>query len=337
MDGWSLLWIGVAFGLSLLFTPLVRGFARRVGMVAKPRADRWHQKPTALLGGVAFFAAALITGLVAGTITQQRAVLFLASGVLFVVGLLDDIFRIRPYQKLIGQIAGALLWIVLGGTFRWTPWWFADVAITLFWIVGITNAINLLDNMDGLSAGISSTAAIFLAICFWQNENGEWASLLAILAASLLGFLVYNHNPASIFMGDCGALFLGQFLAGASVANRVGADATSFFAVVAVPVLILFIPIFDTTLVTVLRIRAGRPISQGGRDHTSHRLVALGFSERRAVWRLYGLGGLAGSLALVAGAAPLAVSLPLTALFVIGMAGFAVRLARVKVYDAPAA
>ena len=146
--------------------------------------------------------------------------------------------------------------------------------------------MNLLDNMDGLAAGVSAIAAAFLGWNFLATTDAE--ALCGRFAGALAGFLVYNPHPASIFMGDCGSLFIGFFLACAALLNgSAGGRSRSVVAVLAVPVLVLLMPIFDTTLVTIVRKVAGRSVSQGGRDHTSHRLVALGLSEKYAVWMLY--------------------------------------------------
>jgi UDP-GlcNAc:undecaprenyl-phosphate GlcNAc-1-phosphate transferase len=159
------------------------------------------------------------------------------------------------------------------------------------------------------------------------------AVMMSVFAAALLGFLVYNSNPATIFMGDSGSMFIGFFLAGAALVNVSGGRSRSFVPVLAVPILVLFIPIFDTTFVTILRKLAGRAASQGGRDHTSHRLVALGMSERRAVWMLYGLAGLSGFLAIMVRQVKPDVSLALLAAFILVLTLLGVYLAGVKGYD----
>jgi UDP-GlcNAc:undecaprenyl-phosphate GlcNAc-1-phosphate transferase len=325
-----------ALVVSLLLTPLVRRVAIAVGMVAQPKRDRWHAKPTALLGGVAVALTVLIAWLAfpdrmpAGP--QGKFVLG-ASLFLCVVGLVDDVWHIKPYQKLIGQVLGATLIIYAGLSLPWTAWATVNVALTFFWLVGITNAINLLDNMDGLAAGVSATAASFLAIGFVLSGRPAEAVMLGVLAAALIGFLVYNSNPASIFMGDCGSMFIGFFLASAALLTSAGTPSRSFVVVIAVPVLVLFIPIFDTTLVTIVRKLAGRAASQGGRDHTSHRLVALGLTERRAVWLLYGLSVMSGMAAVLVKQLDIGLSLPLIALFAIALALLGVYLAGVKVYE----
>jgi UDP-GlcNAc:undecaprenyl-phosphate GlcNAc-1-phosphate transferase len=325
--------VGLALVLALVLTPLVRYLARRGGMVSRPRSDRWAKKPTALLGGVAIFAAMAVVYLTLLPPVEHGWVVFGASAFLFLVGLVDDFRHVKPYQKLVGQIMGAALVILGGLTLPWTSSSLLNMALTLFWLVGITNAINLLDNMDGLAAGVSAIAAAFLSATFFAAGDPAPGLLLAALAATLLGFLVYNFNPASIFMGDCGSLFIGFFLGSAALMGVTGGRVRGLLPVLTVPVLLLLIPIFDTTLVTVLRKLAGRPASQGGRDHTSHRLVALGLSERRAVGLLYGLAVLSGLMALFVRRAPADISLALIAAFTLALTLLGVHLARVKVYE----
>jgi len=323
----------VSFALALALTPLVRAAARRHGIVARPKADRWHSKPTAMLGGVAIYAAVVVTYLLLVPHTRQGWVVVGASTALFAVGLVDDFLHIKPYQKLIGQVLGASAVVYFGLLLPWG--WGASVAmaVTIFWLIGITNAINLLDNMDGLGAGISAIAAVFIAANFAVNGQMTEAATLAVFAAALMGFLIYNSNPASIFMGDCGSMFVGFFLASSALLSSAGDRGRSFIVVIAVPVLILFIPIFDTTLVTVVRKLSGRAASQGGRDHTSHRLVALGLSERRAVWMLYAFAASSGLLAMLVRQFEYHTGIAMVAGFAVVLTLIGVYLAGVKVYD----
>ncbi len=259
--------------------------------------------------------------------------IIIASTFLFFVGLVDDLIHTKPYQKLIGQIMGAAFIIYYGLSLPWTSSLPLNMALTIFWLIGITNALNLLDNMDGLAAGISVIASCFLGLSFLNTGQMTEALMVLTFAGALLGFLIYNSNPASIFMGDCGSLFVGFFLASTALVNVSGGRSRSFLPVLAVPILVLFIPIFDTTFVTVLRKISGRAASQGGRDHTSHRLVALGMSERHAVWMLYGFAALSGVLALLVQRMKLDVSLAAIAGFTILLTLLGVYLAGVKVYD----
>jgi UDP-GlcNAc:undecaprenyl-phosphate GlcNAc-1-phosphate transferase len=329
----TLLAVAIAFVLALVLTPLVRASARRFGIVAKPKTDRWHKKPTAMLGGVAIWLSVIISVQFFIPHTVYTWVLLRASTFLFLVGLVDDILHIKPYQKLIGQILGSAYVIYYGLTLPWTSSMVVNMALAIFWLIGITNAINLLDNMDGLASGIAIIAAGFLALSFVNTNQHVEALMMVAFAGALLGFLIYNSNPASIFMGDCGSMFVGFFLASSALVNVSGGRSRSFLPVLAVPILVLFIPIFDTTFVTVLRKLSGRAASQGGRDHTSHRLVALGMSERHAVLMLYGFAALSGLLALIVQKSRLDVSLAAVAGFTIVLTLIGVYLAGVKVYD----
>lgn len=329
--------------LALVLTPVVRAVARSYGLVAAPKTDRWHKKPTAMFGGVAMWLAVAVSYLVfirpsTAHVWRHFPESFLdvvmgASTFLFLVGLADDLFHTKPYQKLIGQVMGSAFVVYYGLTLPWTGYSALNVALTIFWLIGITNAINLLDNMDGLAAGIAIIASGFLALSFLTTGQITEALLLVTFAGALLGFLVYNSSPASIFMGDCGSMFIGFFLASAALVNVSGGRSRNFVPVLAVPILVLFIPIFDTTFVTIIRKLSGRSASQGGRDHTSHRLVALGTSERHAVWLLYGLAALSGFLALLVQSVKLDVSLAAIAGFTILLTLLGVYLAGVKVYD----
>jgi UDP-GlcNAc:undecaprenyl-phosphate/decaprenyl-phosphate GlcNAc-1-phosphate transferase len=341
----NLMSVAVAFGLALVLTPLVRAFARRIGLVAKPKSDRWHKQPTAMLGGLAIWLSVVITYLLffrpntlfgfdrTNLSVSYSWVVISSSAFLFLIGLIDDLIHTKPYQKLIGQIMGSAFVIYYGLTLPWTRSYSVNVVLTIFWLIGITNALNLLDNMDGLAAGIAVIGSAFLALSFLTTGQLPEALMMLTFAGALLGFLIYNSNPASIFMGDCGSLFIGFFLASSALVNVAGGRSRSFLPVLAVPILVLFIPIFDTTFVTILRKVSGRAASQGGRDHTSHRLVALGMSERHAVWMLYGFAALSGVLALLVQRMKLDVSLAAIAGFTILLTLLGVYLAGVKVYD----
>jgi UDP-GlcNAc:undecaprenyl-phosphate GlcNAc-1-phosphate transferase len=322
-----------AFLSSAALTPLVGAIARRRGAVAKPKADRWHTKPTAMFGGIAIVIAVTGTQLLL-PLTRESRIVMAASVALFLVGLADDLLHIKPYQKLIGQLLGAAGVVSFGLVLPWTASFPLNVLITMFWLVGITNAVNMLDNMDGLAAGVSAIAASFLGLNFIANQQWPEALMLAAFAGALLGFLIYNHQPASIFMGDCGSMFVGFLLASSAlVSGPGGGRSRSVVAVLAVPVLVFVVPIFDTTFVTLMRKLAGRAASQGGRDHTSHRLVALGLSERHAVWMLYTFAVAAGSLAMLVRHAALDVSIGAIASFTLILTFLGVSLAHVRVYD----
>ncbi|MBA3634117.1 MAG: hypothetical protein H0W58_15105 [Acidobacteria bacterium] len=322
-----------SFALAVILTFAVRGFARRCGIVAAPKTDRWHKRPTAMLGGVAIFLTTVLMYALLVPKTKESLVILAGGTFLFLVGLIDDILHIKPYQKLIGQFIGVAVVVGFGLVLQWTDSEIFNLAITAFWLIGITNAINLLDNMDGLATGISAIAAFSLAFGFGAGGQFDELLLISVFIGALLGFLVYNFNPASIFMGDCGSMFVGFFLASSVLMTQVGGRSRSVVSVLAIPALILLVPIFDTTFVTVLRKIWGRKASEGGRDHTSHRLVALGLSERNAVLMLYGFALLAGILSLFIANLQLTQSLALIGFFVIVLTIIGVYLAKVKVYQ----
>lgn len=292
---WPLL---CALGVALVATPLAMWIARRVGAVAPPRADRWHKRPTPMLGGIAIFLAHTITLLVFLPMRTEVIGLLVAGTAIFVLGLVDDVRPLRPSVKLAGQLVAACLLVPFGVHAIFVIHPVIAIPATLFWIVAITNAFNLLDNMDGLSSGVAAISAGFLMVVALMTGQGEVALIAVSLAGAALGFLVYNFNPARIFMGDSGSLFLG-FNLGSLAIMGTWREASNLFLVLIVPLCVLAVPLFDTTLVTLLRKLSGRAISQGGRDHSSHRLVALGLSERNAVLVLYAVCIAFGSLAII--------------------------------------
>ncbi len=311
----ALLSLAVAFLLAGALTPLVRWGALRWGLVAETRSDRWHRSPTPAVGGVAIFAA-FAAASAAGTLllpetealhahlgpelhgwTALHGVLVVAAGV-FVLGLVDDLRPLRPLTKLAGQVVGAGVLVASGVLLSLTGIYPLDVALTFLWVVGITNAVNLLDNMDGLAAGVAGIAAAFLGAILLLDGLPQQAVVAFALAGAAGGFLLHNHPPARIFMGDSGALLLGVVLAGLALSPAPGAG-RGVATLLAVPGLLLAVPILDTALVTASRVAEGRPVSQGGRDHVSHRLVRLGVPERRAVHVLWGLTLAGGTVAFL--------------------------------------
>lgn len=280
------LFFSISFILSLVLTAVVKRLAKREGLVAQPREDRWHREPVPLLGGVGICFSFLIPFLLIPARSRALWILALVSFLGFALGLLDDLRSLKPQTKLIGQIVLASVLIYLDFLLRLTPYPLLNIVLTLIWIVGITNALNLLDNMDGLCAGVTVIAIGFRLVFFLMDHNAQGAMASVLFMGSVLGFFFHNFHPASIFMGDSGSLFIGFFLSGLNLAE--GFPYTkSFSAILLFPVLILLVPIFDTSFVTLTRILTGRPVSAGGADHTSHRLVAIGLSERQAVVTLY--------------------------------------------------
>jgi UDP-GlcNAc:undecaprenyl-phosphate GlcNAc-1-phosphate transferase len=328
----------LALGLGLAVVPACRFLALRYGFVATPREDRWHRRPVALFGGVGiaavFFACAVALG-----IAKQLPVLVITAALMFTVGVVDDLLSLKPSTKLVAQIALASVLLFFDYRLNWLQSTTLDSLLTLVWIVGLTNAFNLIDNMDGLCAGIAIIAGTALLIDLLPGAAGTRASYevryLAILLGATAGFLVYNLHPASIFMGDGGSLLLGfSFAAMTLSAGHPAPVRSDVLSIVAGPVLVLLIPIFDTTLVTISRRISGRRASQGGRDHSSHRLVAIGLSERRAVALLWTLAAIGGVLGIGVGNFGQKWSVLVTAsAFLVGMVLFAAYLGGIRVYE----
>jgi UDP-GlcNAc:undecaprenyl-phosphate GlcNAc-1-phosphate transferase len=267
-------------------------------MVVYPRSDRWHKHPTPVLGGVAIYLSLILTYLIFLRVDGEIFSLILISSFVFLTGLLDDIFEISPPTKFLLQILASLLLIHAGFIMVFTKWYILNFVLTLFWLVGITNAFNLLDNMDGLSSGIALIATFFMMVFFVTSGMSPHFFLGMAFAGALLGFLIYNFNPASIFMGDAGSLFIGFFIAGLALSKNFTFTSNIFY-VILIPAFILLVPIFDTTFVTITRTLSSKPVSQGGKDHTSHRLVSIGLTEKESVLVLYGLSIFAGFLAYI--------------------------------------
>ncbi len=336
----------LALALNLLLIPLVRRVSFKLGRVAQPREDRWHRQPTPTLGGVGMFLSFAISLLVCQLLFPgwaMGALGFLSGSLLmFAVGLYDEFRPMSPVAKLVGQILAATLVISLGYTSTFfTPRLqnnllaqLPNILFTFVWLVGITNAINLLDNMDGLAGGISLITAGILGYFFWQAGNLPllWVSLA--LVGSILGFLVFNFPPAKIFMGDSGSLFLGFTLAVLAIAQQ--QQASNVFAVIGVPTLIFMLPILDTAMVTITRLMRGQSPARGGRDHASHRLVAFGLSERQALLVLYAVALSSAVMAALLESLNYWLSLVLAPLLILSLVLLTAYLARLKVVTAAA-
>ncbi len=321
----------LAFALSAAATPVVIRLASRYGFVAKPKQDRWHSRPTPLLGGIALYLGISASVLAFGKMGRELGGVLIGGTLVFLLGLLDDILQIKPSSKLLGEILATCVVLYAGLGFDLIANPFLNLFLTLVWVVGITNAFNLLDNMDGLSAGVAAISAVTTFIFSLIQGLPEISVLSLAVLGGCLAFLIFNFNPARIFMGDCGSLFLGFTLACTTILGS-WEQASNLFAILAVPSLALGVPIFDTLLVTVSRLISGRGIAVGGRDHTSHRLVALGMSERRAVLSLYALCALLGCVAIFSILFNLIISGLVTVLSLIVLAVFGLYLGQKRVY-----
>jgi UDP-GlcNAc:undecaprenyl-phosphate GlcNAc-1-phosphate transferase len=322
----------LSFIIVLLGTPFFIRLANAKGWVVKPRSDRWHTRTTALMGGVVIFIGFSIAFFLFMPVVEY-AYVYAATLVLFITGLADDLRELKPAVKLIAQVVCAFALIFNGYYFGGGLLEWAGIPLTFFWIIGITNALNLLDNMDGLAAGIATITAIIAGVISLLNNNLQLACLAFTVAGSAAGFLVYNFNPARIFMGDSGSLFLGFSIAFLSIAIQKNMGSSSSILVMLIPIGLMAIPIMDTTLVTIKRIFAGRRIDQGGKDHTSHRLVALGLTERKAVLLLYGISIVWGIVCILMYNASINHLLLIVFLVAVFSVVFALLLSKVKVYN----
>jgi UDP-GlcNAc:undecaprenyl-phosphate GlcNAc-1-phosphate transferase len=304
-------------------TPFAARLATTLGQVSPPRLDRWGSRPTPMFGGLAIVLAILVPAAILSP--EKRPFAVLAVGILasLALGLIDDVRGLRPTSKLVGQIiigTGLALAGVRVEAIEIAPLAFLA---TLAWVVVIMNAVNLMDNMDGLAAGVVGIGSLVLVL---MSPEGTWPAVLAAATTgACLGFLLHNFAPARVYMGDAGSMALGFTLAALTLVLSNHAASNVGLAVFT-PLLALGLPIFDTALVTIVRKLEGRPVSQGGRDHTSHRLAALGLSERWTVTVLYLVAGVMAALGLLAQALGLAF-VPLAALGVIALVLFGAFLA----------
>jgi len=290
--------LGVASLIAVgLLTPIMRLVATRYGVVDSPsESHKTHKSPVPYLGGVGIAIGVVgVTYLASLASDFSRETFFLSSSVLIpaiimgIVGLIDDLRKLSPWPRFITQslfgIAISVFLVstnTLGSPFG-NNW--IDIPITTLFIVGITNSINFFDNIDGGASGAIAIAAIFLFIISWQGGQFLIAALAIVLAGATLGFLLWNKPPARIYMGDAGALFLGILIA--SLAIRFDPNPIDRFASFAIPLLLLAIPILDTSVAVASRIRRRISPFQGGRDHLSHRLMRMGFNKRQSVLILW--------------------------------------------------
>jgi len=304
----GVLTFAVAFAASWSLTVPIRWMAIYWGILDVPNARKIHGTPMPLLGGVAIYCGTVlaIAGFVESRARGQIFGILAGSTLLLVVGILDDRHLLHHQVKLFVAMPLAALTLVLlgirthvGSALLPGPLGPAvDIALTLFWVVGITAAYNIFDHMDGLASGVTAIASLFFTILAIREGQVLVATLGAALLGGSLGFLIWNFNPAKIFMGDGGAMFLGFMVATLGLKIRLSSvpEATSWM----IPVLLLIVPIFDTTLVSISRTRRGLiPFASPGKDHTAHRLANAGLGQRGAVLALYGVGTCSGLLALL--------------------------------------
>jgi UDP-GlcNAc:undecaprenyl-phosphate GlcNAc-1-phosphate transferase len=320
-----------AFLLAVILTYLVRPVALMAGAVAVPKEDRWHRGRIPLLGGVAIVGAVLLVAVLLPPLPAQAWTLVGGAAVLALAGLIDDLRPLNPQAKFLVQLVITSVLVAAGLQLSVTGVSAIDQIITLVWLVGVSNAFNLLDNMDGLAAGIGLIAAAFRCYFFLLDGNLAGAWLAGALAGALAGFLLFNFQPASVFMGDTGSLFIGLMVGGLNIMGPFPYSRGTV-AVLLLPVLVLLVPLFETAFVTVTRTMAGRSVAQGGRDHTSHRLVALGMSERGAVLTLWAMAIASGGVAVLSYRYGLPYTATLVGLLLAGLVVLAAKLGLQRVY-----
>jgi len=300
----------LAIIISFLITPLIRKMAVKFSVVSVPKDDRRiHKKTMPLLGGLAIYISFVVCLLLkSGPISQGETGILLGASIIAFYGVLDDKFELKPLQKLCFQILAACVLMIFDVkiNFLTNPFptgniyidmhWFS-YPLTLLWVVGITNAVNLIDGLDGLAAGIACIAAITIFIIASMNGINEAPFLTIILSGAIIGFLPYNFNPASIFMGEAGSALLGFLLAAISME---GAIKSAVAFAIAVPILALGVPIYDTLFAIVRRKINGRPISMADKGHLHHRLLAMGLSQRQSVIVMYLISAFLGGIAIIA-------------------------------------
>lgn len=294
----------MAFAAAYICVPLAKALAFRVGAIDQPDARKVHSRPMPRLGGAAIVAAFTLAVLLLVDLRPPYTGILLGGLLVFAVGALDDVLGLSPRVKLAGQLAAAAA-AVAGGvnvSFISNPFdgifylGKLGVPLTMLWLVGITNAVNLIDGLDGLAAGVSGIAALTMGIIALDQGQAAVACLAFILAGAVAGFLPFNFHPARIFMGDAGALFLGFTLACLAV---VGLAKSAALISLFIPIVILGIPVMDTLCAIVRRVNKKAPIFRPDRDHLHHRLLALGYSHRGSVLVIYGVSVFFGAVAIV--------------------------------------
>lgn len=318
---------GLALVLSLVLTPLMRKLALRTGFVDIPVARSMHSEPKPYLGGAAIFLAFAVAAMIGGGLRDPKVVGILTGGsLILLLGIVDDRVRLSPKVKFLGQILAAAVLVYffdvkidyiyspLGD--RWVQFGAFAGPLTILWIVALVNVVNLIDGLDGLAAGISSIASLTLLLVSLQQNLGMAIIITAALAGAAIGFLRYNFNPAKIFMGDAGSMFLGYTLAAVSVH---GVLKSALTVGVVVPVLALALPIFDTAFAIIRRVSNGRSIGEADKDHLHHRLLRLGLSHRNTVLVMWAISAWLGLSAVAVTEVSLAQALLIVGMVVLGI------------------
>ena len=314
----------IAIIISYGFTPLARQIAFKIKLLDHPNYKKSHAHPTPLLGGLSIFLAFFTAVLFTTNINAQMYGILTGGIILMTLGIIDDKLGMMPSMKLSGQILAALIVYKAGIRVITFEDYYVSMLFTVFWIVGITNAFNLLDNLNGLSSGIAGISAIFFGVMALLDSEVYIAVLAFALAGACFGFLKHNFPKAKIFMGDSGSMFLGFTLACIAILGSWETDKISLSF--CLPILVLGYPIFDTTLVTFLRIKEKRSIFIGGKDHSSHILASLGFKKKRAVVLIYTICILLGVAAFLVSTLSLGIATTVFLITALSMLGFGIYL-----------
>ena len=299
----------IAFGIALIvtyvITPAVKRLACRVGAMDNPNARKVHHGAVPRLGGLGIYIGFLASVLYSLPLSTEVVGLLMGSAVIIAVGVWDDICQIPAKVKLLGQVLAAVVLVACGVRVDWVLNPFGDyiylsafisVPLTILWVVGFTNMVNLIDGLDGLAAGVSSIAAVSVALIAYQMGQWNSVAITVAMAGAAIGFLQYNFNPAKIFMGDTGSMFLGYTLAAVSI---MGVMKTAATVALVVPVIALGLPIMDTALAIVRRKLSGVPIFAPDRGHLHHRLLDSGLSQKQVVLLMYAITAFLGMIALL--------------------------------------
>ncbi len=294
----------IAYLVVITVVPYVIKFAYRIGAVDIPSERKVHSVPVPRIGGLAIFIGYITSILMFFPSSELRTGIIISSSIIVVLGILDDLYNISPKQKLLGQLVAAIVLVFHGVQigFLTNPFggtiylgYFA-IPLTIFWIIGVTNAVNLIDGLDGLAAGTSAISAIVLSIVAFSQGISSIGFMALILAASCVGFLWYNFNPAKIFMGDTGSMLLGLNLAVISVMS-----VTKSIAVLSifVPIIILGVPLFDTLFAIIRRYQKNQPIFKADKEHLHHCLLNKGLSHKKTVLFIYLINIILGASAIL--------------------------------------
>ncbi|HDJ6727559.1 TPA: undecaprenyl/decaprenyl-phosphate alpha-N-acetylglucosaminyl 1-phosphate transferase, partial [Staphylococcus aureus] len=289
----TLLLVAVTMIVSLTITPIVIAISKRLNLVDKPNFRKVHTKPISVMGGTVILFSFLIGIWIGHPIETEIKPLIIGAIIMYVLGLVDDIYDLKPYIKLAGQIAAALVVAFYGVTIDFISlpmgttihFGFLSIPITVIWIVAITNAINLIDGLDGLASGVSAIGLITIGFIAILQANIFITMICCVLLGSLIGFLFYNFHPAKIFLGDSGALMIGFIIGFLSLLGFKNITIIALFF----PIVILAVPFIDTLFAMIRRVKKGQHIMQADKSHLHHKLLALGYTHRQTVLLIYSI------------------------------------------------